>query len=386
MTDNTWLRDQRRWRWLALLVLAGALIWLLSPILTPFVLSALLAWLGNPLVLRLERAGRSRNTAVIIVFLLMSLILTLSLILLIPLLEEQIRELILWLPRLAEWTTGTVIPWLESRFNISLKEYVDPMAIVNLIKGHWQQAGGVAATVLGGISKSGLAILGWVATISLIPVVTYYFLRDWQTMLGRLQALIPRPIEPTFMKLARESDAVLGSFMRGQLSVMLVLGAVYALGLWLVGVEFGFLIGFIAGLVSFVPYLGAFVGITAALIAALVQGMDPMHLGLVLAVFMIGQTLESFFLTPWLVGDSIGLHPVAVIFSIMAGGQLFGFLGVLLALPVTAVVMVLLRYTHEQYTTSNLYGAEKSVILVMPESEVAKENLNSQNPNSGIDV
>ncbi len=385
MIDNTWLRDQRRWRWLALLVLAGALVWLLSPILTPFVLSALLAWLGNPLVMRLERAGRSRNTAVIIVFVLMSLILTLTLILLIPLLEEQIRELILWLPRLAEWTTGTVIPWVEGRFNISLKQYIDPMAIVNLIKGHWQQAGGVAATVLGGISKSGLAILGWVATISLIPVVTYYFLRDWQTMLGRLQALIPRPIEPTFMKLARESDAVLGSFMRGQLSVMLALGAVYALGLWLVGVEFGFLIGFIAGLVSFVPYLGAFVGITAALIAALVQGMDPMHLGLVLAVFMIGQTLESFFLTPWLVGDSIGLHPVAVIFSIMAGGQLFGFLGVLLALPVTAVVMVLLRYAHEQYTASNLYGAEKPMI-VMPGTEVAKENIISENPSAGIDV
>lgn len=385
MTDNTWLRDQRRWRWLALLVLAGGLIWLLSPILTPFVLSALLAWLGNPLVLRLEKSGRSRNTAVIIVFMLMSLILALTLILLIPLLEEQIRELILWLPRLAEWTTGTVIPWIEGRFNISLKQYVDPMAIVSLIKGHWQQAGGVVATVLGGISKSGLAILGWVATISLIPIVTYYFLRDWQTMLGRLQALIPRPIEPTFMKLARESDAVLGSFMRGQLSVMLVLGTVYALGLWLVGVEFGFLIGFIAGLVSFVPYLGAFVGITAALIAALVQGMDPMHLGLVLAVFMIGQTLESFFLTPWLVGDSIGLHPVAVIFSIMAGGQLFGFLGVLLALPVTAVVMVLLRYAHEQYTASNLYGAEKPVI-VMPGTEIAKENITPENPNAGIDV
>lgn len=377
MIDNTWLRDQRRWRWLALLVLAGGLIWLLSPILTPFVLSALLAWLGNPLVLRLEKAGRSRNTAVIIVFVLMSLILALILILLIPLLEEQIRELILWLPRLAEWTTSTVIPWLETRFNVSLKQYVDPMAVVNLIKGHWKQAGGVVATVLGGISKSGLAILGWIATISLIPVVTYYFLRDWQVMLERLQSLIPRPIEPTFMKLARESDAVLGNFMRGQISVMLVLGMVYALGLWLVGVEFGFLIGFIAGLVSFVPYLGAFVGITAALIAALVQGMDPMHLGLVLAVFMIGQTLESFFLTPWLVGNSIGLHPVAVIFSIMAGGQLFGFLGVLLALPVTAVVMVLLRYAHEQYTTSNLYGAEKQVVILMPEL---------QKDSNGIDV
>jgi predicted PurR-regulated permease PerM len=273
-----------------------------------------------------------------------------------------------------------VIPWLETKLGISLKQYVDPMSLVNLIKGHWQQAGGVAATVLGGISKSGLAIIGWVATISLIPVVTYYFLRDWQDMLARLQSLIPRPVEPTFMKLARESDAVLGNFMRGQISVMLVLGMVYALGLWIVGVEFGFLIGFIAGLVSFVPYLGAFVGISAALIAALVQGMDPMHLGLVVAVFMIGQTLESFFLTPWLVGDSIGLHPVAVIFSIMAGGQLFGFLGVLLALPVTAVVMVLLRYAHEQYTTSNLYGAERPVILT-PGSEGSKESINA-----GIDV
>jgi len=380
MTDNTWLRDQRRWRWLALLVLAGGLIWLLSPILTPFVLSALLAWLGNPLVLRLERAGRSRNTAVIIVFILMTLILVLSLVLIIPLLEEQIRELILWLPRLADWTTSTVIPWIEGRFNISLKQYVDPMAIVNLIKGHWQQAGGLAATVLGGISKSGLAILGWIATISLIPVVTYYFLRDWQSMLARLQSLIPRPVEPTFMKLARESDAVLGNFMRGQISVMLVLGMVYALGLWIVGVEFGFLIGFIAGLVSFVPYLGAFVGISAALIAALVQGMDPMHLGLVVAVFMIGQTLESFFLTPWLVGDSIGLHPVAVIFSILGGGQLFGVLGVFPALPVKTGVLGLLRYAHEQYTTSNLYGAERPMILT-PGSEGSKESMNA-----GIDV
>jgi len=385
MTDNTWLSDQRRWRWLALLVLVGGLIWLLSPILTPFVLSALLAWLGNPLVLRLEKAGRSRNTAVIIVFVLMSLILALTLILLIPLLEGQIRELILWLPRLAEWTTGTVIPWIETRFNVSLQQYFDPMAIVNLIKKHWQQAGGVAATVLGGISKSGLAILGWVATISLIPVVTYYFLRDWQSMLDRLQALIPRPVEPTFMKLARESDAVLGNFMRGQISVMLVLGMIYALGLWLVGVEFGFLIGFIAGLVSFVPYLGAFVGISAALIAALVQGMDPMHLGLVVAVFVVGQTLESFILTPWLVGDSIGLHPVAVIFSIMAGGQLFGFLGVLLALPVTAVVMVLLRYAHEQYTGSNLYGADKPVIVAAG-NKIVMPNSNPENSNPGIDV
>jgi predicted PurR-regulated permease PerM len=358
--EQSWLRDQRRWQWLILFVLGCAVIWLLSPILTPFVLSALLAWLGNPLVQRLERSGRSRNTAVLIVFGLMTLMIVLALLLLIPLLETQITQLFQWLPRLADWVTITVVPWLESRFNISLKQYVDPMAIVNLVKGHWQQAGGVAGKVLGGISKSGLAILGWIATISLIPVVTYYFLRDWQPMLSRIQELLPRPLEPTVVKLARESDDMLGGFLRGQLSVMFSLGGVYALGLWLVGVEFGFLIGFVAGMVSFVPYLGAVVGIGAALIAALVQGMDPTHLVLVLAVFAVGQTLESFFLTPWLVGDKIGLHPVAVIFSIMAGGQLFGFLGVLLALPVTAVVMVLLRYAHQQYTESHLYGATES--------------------------
>jgi predicted PurR-regulated permease PerM len=355
--QQSWMRDQRRWQWLALFVLVCGAIWLLSPILTPFVLSALLAWLGNPLVQRLERAGRSRNTAVLIVFALMTIVVVVAVLLLIPLLETQITQLYLWLPKLAQWVTTVVVPWLETRFNISLKEYVDPMALVNLVKGHWQQAGGVASKVLGGISKSGLAILGWIATISLIPVVTYYFLRDWQTMLSRVQELLPRPLEPTVMKLARESDDMLGGFLRGQISVMFSLGAIYACGLWLVGVEFGFLIGFVAGLVSFVPYLGAVVGISAALIAALVQGMDPVHLVLVLAVFGVGQTLESFLLTPWLVGDRIGLHPVAVIFSIMAGGQLFGFLGVLLALPVTAVIMVLVRYAHQQYTESHLYGA-----------------------------
>jgi predicted PurR-regulated permease PerM len=355
--QQSWMRDQRRWQWLALFVLVCGAIWLLSPILTPFVLSALLAWLGNPLVQRLERAGRSRNTAVLIVFGLMTIAVVVAVLLLIPLLETQITQLYLWLPKLAQWVTSVVVPWLEARFNISLKEYVDPMALVNLVKGHWQQAGGVASKVLGGISKSGLAILGWIATISLIPVVTYYFLRDWQTMLSRVQELLPRPLEPTVMKLARESDDMLGGFLRGQISVMFSLGGIYACGLWLVGVEFGFLIGFVAGLVSFVPYLGAVVGISAALIAALVQGMDPLHLVLVLAVFGVGQTLESFLLTPWLVGDRIGLHPVAVIFSIMAGGQLFGFLGVLLALPVTAVIMVLVRYAHQQYTESHLYGA-----------------------------
>jgi predicted PurR-regulated permease PerM len=356
MTEN----DTRSWQWLALLIAIGALVWLLAPMLTPFVISLLLAWMGDPLVARLERAGRSRSVAVILVFTLMGLILILAIVVLLPLLEDQFSQLIDWLPNLASWITVTAVPWIEQRFHVQIRHYFDPQELVALIKSHWQQAGGIAATVLGGISKSGLVILRWATNIALVPVLTFYFLRDWRVLLASLQELLPRPFEETVVRMAREADEVLGGFLRGQLSVMISLGAIYATGLTLAGIQFGILIGFVAGLVSFVPYLGAFVGISAALIAALVQYGDLTHLLMVLAVFGIGLTCESFLLVPWMVGDRIGLHPVAVIFSVMAGGELFGFLGVLLALPTAAVAMVGLRYAHQRYTESHLYGAPES--------------------------
>jgi predicted PurR-regulated permease PerM len=189
-------------------------------------------------------------------------------------------------------------------------------------------------------------------------------------MIERIRELIPRSIEPVVSQLAYDSDRALGSFLRGQISVMFVLGLVYGVGLWLAGIELGILIGMVAGLLSFVPYLGAAIGIIAALIAAMVQHGDILHIGMVLAVFAVGQTLESFFLTPWLVGDQIGLHPVAVIFSIMAGGQLFGFLGVLLALPVTAVVVVVGRYLHQRYLQSQLYAQSDHQEIAQTETVV----------------
>ena len=355
--------DRRRWQWLALAIAVGWLIWLLAPILTPFVLSAGLAWLGEPLVNRIERSGRSRTAAVTLVFFFMALVIVLAVLLLVPLIENQIGMLLDWLPRFVAWVTGNVIPWVEARFDVELAGYFDPHQMIELLKRNWQQAGGIAATVFGGVSKSSLAILGWIANLALIPVVTFYFMRDGRQMLGQLRDLLPRPVEPLVTTLAHESDEVLGGFVRGQLSVMISLGAVYAIGLTLVGVDLGILIGMIAGFVSFVPYLGAAIGMVAAVIATLVQHGDWLHLLLVLGVFAVGQTLESFLLTPWLVGDRIGLHPVAVIFAIMAGGQLFGFLGVLLALPVAAVVMVLARYAHARYTRSKLYGADEAVVL-----------------------
>ncbi len=367
-TDSVPPLSDRRWQWLALATLVGVLVWLLGPVLTPFVIAALLAWLGEPLVARIQRGGRSRSTGVILVFSLMTCVVVLALLLLVPLIERQLAQLIDWLPRFGAWITGTAVPWLETRFDLELAGYIDPTQIIELLKAHWQEAGGIAATIFGGVSKSGLAILGWLANLMLIPVVAFYFMRDGRDMLHRVRDLLPRPIEPVVVRLTHESDQVLGGFIRGQLSVMISLGAIYATGLTLVGVDLGILIGIVSGLVSFVPYLGAVVGVGAAVIATLVQHGDWTHLLLVLAVFSVGQTIESFILTPWLVGDKIGLHPVAVIFAIMAGGQLFGFLGVLLALPVAAVGVVVLRYVHERYRHSQLYGAGEEVPIAVQEA------------------
>jgi predicted PurR-regulated permease PerM len=225
--------------------------------------------------------------------------------------------------------------------------------------------------VLERVSKSGLTLVGWLLNIVMIPVVAFYLLRDWDILVERIHALVPRSIEPTVVNLARESDVVLGAFLRGQISVMIALGILYAVGLWLVGLSVGPLIGMIAGLISFVPYLGAITGVVMAVIAALVQYQDWTHVALVLMVFGIGQSIEGYVLVPKLVGDKIGLHPVAVIFAVLAGGELFGFLGVLLALPVASVVMVLLRYAHERYTASKLYQSQDEPVIVLPGEESA---------------
>lgn len=351
------MSDTHKWQLAALIAAFGLILWLLGPVLTPFVIAALLAYLGDPLVDRLERLRLSRSGAVAIVFSLMTLALVGVVLLLIPMLERQISTVINEFPRYRDWFTGTALPWISARIGVDV-EGIELDNVFAMLKQHWQQAGGIAATLWGGISKSGLVILNWVINLALIPVVAFYLLRDWDVMVEKIRLLIPRPIEPVAARLARESDSVLGGFLRGQLSVMLALGTIYWLGLWMVGIDLALLIGMIAGLVSFIPYLGAIVGVGIGLIAALVQYGDWAHVILVCVVFGVGQMLEGMALTPWLVGDRIGMHPVAVIFAVMAGGQVFGFIGVLVALPVAAVVMVLLRYLYERYTASRLYGAE----------------------------
>ena len=359
------MSDTQKWQMLAATVVFAVLLYWLSPVLTPFAVSALLAWLGDPLVDRLERRRVSRTSAVAVVFGAMTLAVVLVVIVLVPLLEKQISRLIDKLPQGVAWVNIVVLPWVAERTGYSLDQ-LNPQQVIDALRAHWQEAGGVAATVLASVSKSGLAIVGFFGTLALVPVVTFYFLRDWDDMMARLRGLLPRSVEPTVSRLARESDEVLGAFLRGQLSVMIALGVIYTAGLMIVGLDLAVLIGMIAGLVGFVPYLGIIIGGGAALIAAAVQFQDWFHPGMVLLVFVVGQMLEGFVLTPWLVGDRVGLHPVAVIFAILAGGQLFGFLGVLLALPVAAVLMVVLRFLHTRYLDSHLYGASSATLAVPP--------------------
>ncbi len=349
------LSDSQKWLILALVLSSGWLIYLLAPVLTPFLFSMLLAYLGDPLVDRLERLGLSRTLSVVVVFIVMVSSGLAMVVVLLPALQNQIAVLIQNIPVAIDWSQQWLLPKISSLF--STEEFpIDVPAVKAALMAHWAEVGSVAKNIMGHIGRSGQVIAAWVTYLLLIPIVTFYLLRDWDILIANVHDLLPRAVEPTVVKLAREIDRVLAEFLRGQLTVMAALGTIYIVGLSLVGLDLAFIVGLLAGVVSFVPYLGVIVGVIVAGLAALVQFHDVFHIVAVVAVFGTGQLLEGMVLSPLLVGDRIGLHPVAVIFAVLAGGQLFGFLGVLLALPVAAVIVVLLRYSKQEYQQSEFYA------------------------------
>ena len=347
--------DSGRWFWLVIAGIVVSLVYLLAPILTPFLTAALLAYLGDPLVDRLESWKLSRTLSVTAVFLSLFLFIVMFFLFLLPVLETQVKLFIGKVPAYLDWVMNVLAPYLQEHFHVDTS-VLEVDKIKAVIAEHWQETGGIIRNAIHTISKSGFVVLGWVANLALIPIITFYLLRDWDRMVAYVDDLLPRSSAPLVARLARESDDVLGAFLRGQLMVMLSLAVIYSLGLSLVGLEFALLIGLIAGVVSFVPYLGLIVGVAIAGSAVLFQTQDVFDLFWVLAVFGVAQMIEGTLLTPLLVGERIGLHPVAVIFSVLAGGQLFGFFGILLALPVAAVLAVLLRYIHDTYKQSHIYS------------------------------
>lgn len=348
----------RHWVWLGMALLCAALVYWLHAILSPFLVGIMLAYLADPLVDRLERAGLSRTWGVVVVFSLFGLVLLALLLVLIPMLAKQLVRLYELTPQMLDWLQHVALPWVQARLGLA-DGFWRFDKVKAAISAHMGQTSDIVGVVLSQATASGLALLGWLANLVLIPVVGFYLLRDWDLMMARLRSLLPRQREAQVVVLAGECHEVLGAFVRGQLLVMLALGVIYAAGLMLVGLELGLLIGVLAGLAAIVPYMGFIIGIGAAIVAGLFQFGGELYplLGIV-AVFMIGQMLEGMVLTPMLVGDRIGLHPVAVIFAILAGGELFGFTGVLLALPVAAVIMVLVRHVHDLYKESDIYAGQ----------------------------
>ncbi|MFW5969650.1 MAG: AI-2E family transporter [Halofilum sp. (in: g-proteobacteria)] len=350
------MSSSERWMIFAGILVAGCLVWLLQPVLTPFLVAALLAYLGDPVTDWLETWRLRRTGAVLVVFTGLSLIILGMVLLVVPMIGAQIEYLRETLPAMFAWAQDTAIPWIENEFEVDLSQHLRLDRIGTELAAHWRETGDIASLILQRVSSSGLVLVGWVANAALIPVVTFYLLRDWDKLVARVRDLLPRRIEPVASTLTRECDEVLGAFLRGQFLVMLSLGGIYAIGLWALGLNLALLIGLVAGIASIVPYLGTIVGVGAAMVAAFFQFGDIWHLIGIAVVFGVGQMLEGMVLTPLLVGDRIGMHPVAVIFAVLAGGQLFGFVGVLLALPVAAVIMVLLRHMHDVYKDSKLYA------------------------------
>lgn len=344
------MQADKRLNWLIAVALAGILLYLLAPVLTPFIAAALLAYIGDPFADRLQKLKLPRTLAVVVVFLTTFLLLALLVLLIGPLIRSQIGALFQALPEIAhqveqEWLP-TVLAWLnvDPTENVGVGAF---LARYSDIFGSW------SGTILMGVGKSGGVLAAAVLSLFLIPILTFYMLRDWDTFMQHLGALIPKSERETVFALASETNSVLGAFLRGQMLVMLALATIYTLGLSLVGLKFAVAIGVVAGLVSFVPYLGFVFGIGLAGLTVVLEPNPLWNLVGVVATFAIAQMIEGSFLTPKLVGDRIGLHPVIVIFAVAAGGQLFGFFGILLALPAAAVLSVLVRFAYHRYLKEN---------------------------------
>lgn len=322
-------------------------------VLTPFIVAAFLAYLADPLVTRLVRLKVPRTLAATLVFVVTMTAVIVLLLFLIPLLINQLVVFFNRIPELLAWIQLSALPWLNQHLNLSLA--LDLPTLKTAVAQHWQQVGNVALQMWTILSQSGLAFLEFFAKLLLIPVVTFYLLRDWDNVILLAKQLLPQRIAPRVISLICECEEVVGAFFRGQLLVMLGLAIIYSLGLTLVGLDIALLVGVIAGVLAIVPYLGIIVGVTIAGIAALMQFHDGIHLMYIGIVFLVGHLVENMVLTPWLVGDRIGLHPVAVIFAILLGGHFFGFVGILLALPVAAIVMVLLRHLKQYYVHTEFY-------------------------------
>ncbi len=348
---------QRYRFWLVSLAAALGVLYLLRGVLLPFVAGLAIAYFLDPLADRLERLGLSRIWATTVITLVFFVLALAGLAVLLPVLETQVVAFAQRVPGYVDTVGQRLDPVLSE-----LRHRLSPADLERLRAS----AGGYAGTamswlagVVRGLLSGGLAVVNVLSLIFITPIVTFYMLRDWDRMVAKVNGWLPREHADTIRQQVKEINRTLSGFVRGQATVCLALGAFYGLGLSLVGLDLGLIIGLLSGVFSFVPYLGTISGFAAGIGLGFAQSQDWHLPAMVAGVFLAGQMLEGNVLTPKLVGDKVGLHPVWVMFALLAGAGLFGFVGILLAVPVAAVVGVLVRFALSRYLDSQLYhGAE----------------------------
>ncbi len=330
------------------------LLYLLGPVLVPFALAAVLAYMLDPAVEWLVRHKLPRNIAVGSVIVALILAMVLLVLILVPVLQREASLLQQKLPLLIEKLNHQMLPAINARLGTDFQ--LDSTSLRAMISEKLINADqSLANSILNSIKVGTNAILGLLGTALLVPVVLFYLLTDWSQLLTRTRSFLPRAWEPKVLQLSREIDEVLAQFLRGQISVMLVLAVYYSAALALAGFHSALPIGLLTGLLIFIPYVGFALGLLLALMSAALEFGNWYGFIAVAVIYGLGQVVESFILTPRLVGERIGLHPLAVIFALMAFGQLFGFVGVLVALPASAALLVALRHIRDRYFASDFY-------------------------------
>ena len=344
--------------WLAALALVILLLWLLSEILLPFVAGLAIAYLLTPLTDRLERAGVNRLAAALLIITLVVLAFIYLILLVAPILGAQLTSFIESVPgyvsRLQALLTDPSRPWLQKLLGAGFNA---DKSIGDLVT----QGVGWITGFIRSLWSGGRALISLFSLVVVTPVVAFYLIYDWHRMLRTVDGWVPVKQRETVRALARETDAAISGFVRGQTAVCLILGSFYAVALTLSGLNFGLLIGLISGLITFIPYVGSMTGLVLAVAVAVAQFWpDYGSILMVLGIFLVGQFIEGNLLAPKLVGESVGLHPVWVIFALLAFGYLFGFVGLLVAVPLAATLGVLARFAMRQYLQSSLYTGQST--------------------------
>ena len=346
--------DNKNWIfWLIILGIFSLLVYALRSVLLPFVVGIIIGYLLDPLASRFEKLKLSRTTSTCLVLLLVAIILIPAVIALAGIIDEQLADFINAVPLYMSSLSKKIEPFianLQDNFPALSRE-----KIREYLQGNMTNGLKLLGTVLRKLITSSYALINIVSLLLITPIVAFYMLRDWNNFVKKVDNLLPKAHKKEIRTQAKEIDKIISSFIRGQLSVCVLLGSFYAIGLTFVGLDLGMLVGFIAGIISFIPYVGSIVGFITAIAIAFAQFDTWVPIAQVVAVFGVGQFLEGNFLTPKLVGDSIGLHPVWVMFALLAGGVLLGFLGLMMAVPLAAVIGVLVRFAISKYKQSSLY-------------------------------